>query len=59
MTGEQKEAAARNVIYGLYECGYINDKERRMLLYRLQAGEREVFERIREYLLKICEEITR
>ena len=59
MDGKEKEAAARSMITGLYECGYINDKEKRTLLYRLQVGEREVFERIREYLLKICEEITR
>lgn len=59
MDGERKTAAAKNMISGLYELGYINDKEKRMLEYRLQAGEREVFENIRAYLIRVINEITK
>lgn len=59
MSGEQKEAAASNVIKMLYECGYIDDKERRMFIYRLKAGERAVYEEIRAYLIELSNEITK
>lgn len=59
MKGEQKETAAHNVINILYECGYIDDKERRMFIYRLKAGERAVYEELRGYLLELSNEITK
>ena len=59
MRGEQKEKAAKNMIKGLYEFGYIDDKEKRMLEYRLKAGDLEVFENIRNYLIKLADEITK
>lgn len=59
MNGQQKAAAASNMIKALYELGYITEKEKIMLEYRLQAGEREVFEKIRAYLIKVADEITK
>lgn len=59
MDGQKKEAAAKNMLNGLYELGYISEKEKRMLEYKLQAGEREVFEKIRAYLIKAADEIIK
>ena len=59
MRGERKEKAAENMIKGLYEYGYIDDKEKRMLEYRLKAGDLEVFEKIRNFLLKVIDDITK
>lgn len=59
MNGQQKAAAAGSMIKALYELGYITCKEKIMLEYRLQAGEREVFEKIRAYLIKVADEITK
>ena len=59
MCGDKKEAAAKNMISALYELGYIDEKEKRMLEYRLKAGEREVFEKLRAYLIKVADEITK
>lgn len=59
MRGEQKEKAAQNMINGLHEFGYIDDKEKRMLEYQLKAGDFEVFKKIRNFLIKVADEITK
>lgn len=59
MRGEQKTAAAKNMIIALYEYGYIDDKYKRKLEYMLAAGDLEVFEEIRNYLIQLSEDITK
>lgn len=58
MSGERKEKAALNMINGLYEYGYIDDRYKKTLEYRLKVGERAVFEEIRAYLIAITDEMT-
>lgn len=59
MSGIQKEAAARSIICCLFECGYIDIKKARELMYILDTGDRKVFEEIRGYLFKLIKEINK
>lgn len=47
------------MIIALYEYGYIDDKYKRKLEYMLAAGDLEVFEEIRNYLIQLSEDITK
>lgn len=58
MNSKQKEAAARNIIDALYEAGYIDKREKRGLEYRLDTGDRTVYDRLRVYLIKLATDIN-
>ena len=58
MTGQQKERAMRNMVESLYEFGYIDDKERRMLLYQIEVGDMDALYDIRRYLTNLLDELT-
>ena len=58
MTGQQKERAMRNMVESLYDCGYIDDKERRMLLYQIEVGDMDALYDIRRYLTNLLDELT-
>lgn len=59
MDGAKKEIAARNMINTLHECGYLDDRDKNTLEYKLKTGDLAVFEEIRAFLLKIADEITK
>lgn len=56
---KNKENAAKHMINALYECGYIDDREKTALEYKLRIGELQVFENIRAYLEKVIRDITK
>ena len=58
MTGQQKERAMRKMVESLYEFGYIDDKERRMLLYQIEVGDMDALYDIRRYLTNLLDELT-
>ena len=58
MTGQQKERAMRNMVESLYDCGYIDDKERRMMLYQIEVGDMDALYDIRRYLTNLLDELT-
>ena len=58
MTGQQKERAMRNMVESLYDFGYIDDKERRMLLYQIEVGDMDALYDIRRYLTNLLDELT-
>ena len=58
MTGQQKERAMRNMVESLYDCEYIDDKERRMLLYQIEVGDMDALYDIRRYLTNLLDELT-
>lgn len=59
MTGKQKEIAARHVIRCMFRAGYIDDRKRRELVFKLDSGDSTVLREVREYLLKIADNITK
>lgn len=58
MTGQKKERAMRNMVEILYDCEYIDEKERRMLLYQIEVGDMDALYDIRRYLTKLLDELT-
>ena len=58
MKGQQKERAMRNMVESLYDFGYIDDKERRMLLYQIDVGDMDALYDIRRYLTNLLDELT-
>lgn len=58
MTGQKKERAMRNMAESLYDFGYIDDKERRMLLYQIEVGDMDALYDIRRYLTNLLDELT-
>ena len=58
MSGDKKAKAAKNMINNLYECGYIDERYKETLEYRLKTGDLKVFEEIRAYLIALTDEMT-
>ena len=46
------------MVESLYDFGYIDDKERRMLLYQIEVGDMDALYDIRRYLTKLLDELT-
>lgn len=59
MDGEKKKKAAKNMINGLYEYGYIDNREKETLEYRLRVGDMAVFKELRAFLIKVADEIIK
>lgn len=57
MNGQQKHEAMRRMVKGLHDGGYISDKDKLTLEYKLETGDLKVFEEIRGYLLRVADEI--
>lgn len=59
MDDVHKKAAALNMIYALYGCGYIDEIQKIDWLNRLDSLETAMFEEIRAYLLRLLDELTK
>ena len=59
MDGEKKVAAAKNMINGLHDLSYIDEREKTELEYRLKTGDLKVFEELRAYLIKLADNIAK
>ena len=57
MTGEQKEAAAKNMVNALHGYGCITERDRDMLIYKINAGDKTALKIIRAHLIKLSHEI--
>ena len=45
------------MVESLYDCGYIDDKERRMMLYQIEVGDMDALYDIRRYLTNLIDEL--
>lgn len=59
MSGEIKLAAAKATIKMLHENGYIGDRRKAELEYKLTTGDTSAFEEIRGFLIEIANTITK
>ena len=57
MTGEQREVAAKNMVNALYDYGCITERDRDILIYKINAGDKTALKIIRAHLIKLSHEI--